>query len=209
MTINPFMGLLRRFWNLIVWDRKAPVEAPSSSLPSKVEKDEPAEPVEVAIVGGGIVGVIVAIGFIKRGIMVKIYEQSTSFREIGAGISFTANAIECMALIDPNIKVALKKVATTNGDPKNPNQYLQYSDGYNQKDGEEPNLVFRLHTGYRGFEGCHRAHLLDELIKLVPDGTIECRKRLLRFEDRLGRRVKLDFEDGSSVEADAGESVQF
>lgn len=159
---------------------------------------------EVAIVGGGIVGVIIAIGFLRRGVQVKIYEQASSFREIGAGISFTANAIDCMEIIDPGIKAALQQVATTNGDPNNPNEYLQYSDGYNQNDDEEPNLVFRLYTGYRGFEGCHRAHLLDEMIKLVPDGVVEFRKRLLRYGDQPGQKVTLHFEDGSSAEADAG-----
>jgi salicylate hydroxylase len=162
------------------------------------------DPSEVAIIGGGIVGVIIAIGFLKRGVQTKIYEQAGSFREIGAGISFTANAIDCMEIIYPGIKTALKRVATTNGDPNNPNEYLQYSDGYNQKNGEEPNLVFRLYTGYRGFEGCHRAHLLDEMIKLVPDGVVEFRKRLLRYDDQPGQRVTLHFEDGSSAEADAG-----
>ncbi|KAL5333398.1 hypothetical protein BJX70DRAFT_68520 [Aspergillus crustosus] len=168
-------------------------------MPGTIEKT----PLEVAIIGGGIIGVITAIGFLKRGLKVQIYEQSSSFREIGAGISFTANAIDCMERIDPGIKAALKKVATTNGDPKNPNEYLQYSDGYHQKEGEEPNLLFRLHTGYRGFEGCHRAHLLDELLKLLPEGAIECRKRLDRFEDEPGRKVQLFFEDGSTAEADA------
>lgn len=51
------------------------------------------QPFDVAIVGGGIIGLMVAMGLMKRNINVKIYEQSRSFREIGAGVAFTANAI--------------------------------------------------------------------------------------------------------------------
>ncbi|KAI9879286.1 MAG: hypothetical protein M1830_009016 [Pleopsidium flavum] len=138
------------------------------------------QPVDVAIVGGGIIGLVLALGLIKRRVKVKVYEQARSFREIGAGVAFTANAIRCMHMLEPGIVDALKAVATSNGDSKNPNDWLQWVDGYNQH-GEDPNdekVLFKLYAGYKGFEGCHRAHFLDELVKIVPDGVVEFRKRL-------------------------------
>lgn len=168
--------------------------------------DHDDEQFEVAIVGGGICGLVLAIGLLRRNIKITIYEQSRSFREIGAGVAFTANAIQCMRLIHPGIVDALKTVATSNGDPNEPNDYLQYADGYNQKEGEESKILFKLYAGYRGFEGCHRAHLLDELVKLVPDNVVQFRKRLDHYTDPGdGGKLTLHFEDGSSAEADAGE----
>ena len=58
------------------------------------------QPVEVAIVGGGIIGLVLALGLIKRNVRVKIYEQARIFREIGAGVAFTANAVRCLGMIE-------------------------------------------------------------------------------------------------------------
>ena len=46
------------------------------------------QPLNVAIVGGGIAGLALAIGLLARDIQVRIYERASSFREIGAGIGF-------------------------------------------------------------------------------------------------------------------------
>ncbi|KAK3367572.1 monooxygenase [Podospora didyma] len=164
---------------------------------------------EIAIVGGGIVGLITAMGLLKRNIPVKIYEQSRSFREIGAGVAFTANARRCMSLIDPAIVDAINAVATPNGeDDDAPSDYLRYHDGYtwdpSDPEGTDDKLLFRLDTGRKGFQGCHRAHLLDELVKSIPDNVVAFRKRLTSYTDRgRGHKLLLHFEDGTSAEADA------
>lgn len=172
-------------------------------MPSAIEPEK----AEIAIIGGGIIGLALALGLIKRGVNVKVYEQARSLREIGAGVAFTANAIRCMALLDPNIVIALRSVATSNGDPNNPNDWLQWVDGYNQhyEDPTREKLLFKLYAGVRGFEGCHRAHFLDALVKSVPEGVVEFQKRLdtLSEEDDEGK-VTLRFFDGTSAEADAG-----
>lgn len=167
-------------------------------------------PVDVAIVGGGIIGLVLALGLIRRNIKVKIYEQARSFREIGAGVAFTANAIQCMHKIEPGIVAALRAVATSNGDSDNPNDWLQWVDGYNQH-GEDPydeKLLFKLYAGYKGFEGCHRAHFLDELVKIIPDGVVEFRKRLDTVSERgPEEKLLLNFCDGTTAEADAGKCI--
>lgn len=161
---------------------------------------------EVAIVGGGIVGLILALGLLRRHVKVKVYEQSRSFREIGAGVAFTANAVKCMGLVEPQLVKALRNVATSNGDKENPEDWLRWVDGYHQhtSDPRDERLLFQLYAGHRGFEGCHRAHLLDEIFKLVPDGVIEFRKRLKTFVDDPIGKIRLEFADGSTAEADAG-----
>lgn len=56
--------------------------------------DGPAEP-HIAIVGGGIVGLMLALGLARQTISVRVYEQAAGFREIGAGIAFSASARRC------------------------------------------------------------------------------------------------------------------
>ncbi|KAI1314101.1 hypothetical protein F5Y03DRAFT_402330 [Xylaria venustula] len=164
--------------------------------------------IHVAIVGGGIVGLITAIGLLKRNVPVKIYEQARSFREIGAGVAFTANAMTCMEHLDPAIVEAVNAVATPNGENvENPNDNLRFHDGYhwdpNNPEGSDDMLLDLLHTGPKGFQGCNRAHLLDELVKLVPTHAVEFKKRLIDYHDNgTEGRIDLHFEDGSSAEAD-------
>ncbi|RWA05279.1 hypothetical protein EKO27_g9826 [Xylaria grammica] len=164
--------------------------------------------IHVVIVGGGIVGLITAIGLLKRNVSVKIYEQARSFREIGAGVAFTANAMTCMEHLDPAIVEAVNAVATPNGeDAENPNDHLRFHDGYhwdpNDAENTDDKLLDLLHTGHKGFQGCNRAHLLDELVKLIPKHAVEFRKRLVSYhESGTARRIQLRFEDGSTAEAD-------
>ncbi len=170
----------------------------SSEMGSVMESEQP---VEIAIIGGGVIGLIAALGLINRKVKVKVYEQARSLREIGAGFAFTANTIQCMNLIDPNIVIALRTVATSNGD------WLQWVDGFNQysEDPKEEKLLFKLHTGFRGFEGCHRAHFLDALLEYIPEGVLQFEKRLdTIIEGRSDEKVQLKFFDGTSAEADAG-----
>lgn len=162
----------------------------------------------VAVVGGGIIGLVTAMGLLKRRISFMMYEQASSFREIGAGVAFTANAMECMKKLNPAIVDAVNAVATPNGqDTEKPNDYVRFHDGYNWDPTDPANsddkLLGLLDTGYKGFQGCNRAHLVDELVKHIPDQAIEFKKRFTGYEEQgPGRRLLLRFHDGSTAEAD-------
>ena len=159
---------------------------------------------KIAIVGGGIVGLVTALGLLKRNISVKLYEQARSFREIGAGVAFTTNAQRCMELLDPNVLRAMKAVST-----QNPSAYYTYVDGYHCESNDPNNTsekeLFQLYAGNTGFDGCHRALFLDELVKFLPADVVEFRKRLDTYivggNDEM---ITLKFEDGTSATADAG-----
>ena len=167
--------------------------------------DQFGKQISIAIVGGGIVGCVTALGLLKRGVSVKLYEQARSFREIGAGLAFTTNAQRCMELANPDILAAMKAVST-----ENELAYYTYKDGYHTLS-DDPNdmterELFRLHAGKTGFDGCHRAHFLDELVKYIPEGVVEFQKRLHSYDEGDGEgRITLHFEDGTSATADAGE----
>ena len=69
----------------------------------------------VAIVGGGIGGVSLALGLLKYShIDVQIYESAPSFGWIGAGLNVGPNAQRALELISPAAKAAFDKHATPN-----------------------------------------------------------------------------------------------
>jgi 2-polyprenyl-6-methoxyphenol hydroxylase-like FAD-dependent oxidoreductase len=55
--------------------------------------------VEIAIVGGGIVGLALAIGLHKRGIASRVYEAAPSIGEIGVGITLLPHAMRELATL--------------------------------------------------------------------------------------------------------------
>ncbi|THZ71498.1 putative salicylate hydroxylase [Aureobasidium pullulans] len=162
---------------------------------------------EFAIVGGGIVGLICALGLIDRGINVRVYEQADGLRENGAGLAFTRNAVECLRLVSPLASEALRSVQTPNGDTTHPNDHLQWVDGFNQHDQNDPMyepVLFKLFVGANGFEGCHRAHLLEALWKRLPSGSVIFGKKLQTIDDDPhNNKAILHFMDGSTAQADA------
>jgi salicylate hydroxylase len=54
-----------------------------------------------------------------------------------------------------------------------------------------------------GAQGCHRAHFLDECVKLIPKEVTHFRKQLDRVVDKGEKGLELIFTDVSSAAADA------
>ncbi|KAI0887621.1 FAD/NAD(P)-binding domain-containing protein [Annulohypoxylon maeteangense] len=166
-------------------------------------------PVEIAIVGGGIIGLCLAAGLIKQDVKVKVYEQAQSFREIGAGMAFTANAIRCMGLMNPDIVSALRSGGSvaTSLDKNDPNDYLRWTDGYNKRRKDDPSfqpVLYKIDAGYKGFEGTRRDQFLEALVKVIPQEIVELKKRLDTVEEKgSDGRVHLNFTDGTTAVADA------
>ncbi|KAI1770476.1 FAD/NAD(P)-binding domain-containing protein [Hypoxylon cercidicola] len=165
-------------------------------------------PLEIAIVGGGIIGLSLAAGLIKQNVKVKVFEQAKGFREIGAGMAFTANAIRCMGLMNPDIVSALRSGGSvaTSLDKNDPNDYLRWIDGYNKRRKDDPShqtMLYKIDAGYKGFEGTRRDQFLEALVKIIPQEIVELRKRLDTIEEKAEERVLLKFADGTTAEADA------
>ncbi|KAI9053721.1 hypothetical protein LZ554_002672 [Drepanopeziza brunnea f. sp. 'monogermtubi'] len=157
----------------------------------------------VAICGGGIGGLCMAIGLLHQQVSCTIYEAAPAFAEIGAGVSFGPNAVRAMTLIDPAIKAGYDKIATSNAAPEKKRCWFDFSLG--QKDatcGEEGTPVAEVVAGEVGQSSVHRAHFLDQLVKLVPAGVAQFGKRLENVE-KVGEKMKLTFQDGTTAEADA------
>lgn len=186
----------------------------------------PDSKMEIVIVGGGIVGLIVAAGLHRRSIPVKVYEQSSSFRESGAGIGFNIAAKACMEMTDPAVLTALRLcggVPVSAANPHDQHDYLRWVDGYSKDlmdfagcslsdqdtivvaPGDWQRLYLKADAGYKGIEGTRRDHFLEELGKLFPANMIHFNKQLEHITDpKDGSKLILRFSDGDVVTADAG-----
>ncbi|KAJ5452006.1 hypothetical protein N7445_000189 [Penicillium cf. griseofulvum] len=161
---------------------------------------------EVAIVGGGIIGVMTALGLINRGIKVTLYERASSWHEIGAGFSFTGVAQECMRRLHPGIFDVLSRISQKS-DPNNAS--TSYWNAYHpqtkqEAEDESTSLLFQMPGNKLAFWGCVRSHFLLGMAALLPDGAAKFGKQLVSYNDNdANDKVVLHFADGSTAEAHA------
>lgn len=159
-----------------------------------------ASPLHVAIVGGGITGLVLAIGLQARGIPFTLYERAAGFSEFGAGIGFSPNAEVAMQLLSPALHAAFKEAVTPNGQ-----DYFQWVDGYTTD-----KVMYRLHLGKDGFQGGRRSDILQAWAALVPADNVQFRKELVALVNDGGGKgspVQLRFADGTTATADVGEYI--
>ncbi|KAK7225060.1 hypothetical protein V2G26_013063 [Clonostachys chloroleuca] len=154
---------------------------------------------DYAIIGGGISGLSLAIALHHRGVSVHIYERARKFGEIGAGVSFTSNALQSMKICHPGIHDAFEKVSTRNVWPSKQSVWFDYYNGQ-QASSEKPAFSITNDLGQRGV---HRAHFLDELVKMIPSDISSFGKELERYERGNDGVYTLFFGDGSTARADA------
>lgn len=173
------------------------------------------KPFSIAIVGGGITGLVFATSLLKHNVSFIIYEAASQFGEIGAGVGFEPTTVETMRLIDPRVKegfLQCNKGNKTTSAAKDPPKWFTVRVGDKQissdgggvyrSDGQkialgEPLFDIPARSGPRG--GVHRAHFLDQLVKLVPQEYVRFGKRLIditKVGNGSGDAV-LHFLDGS------------
>lgn len=178
-------------------------------------------PLSVAIVGGGIVGVILALGLLNRGIQVNVYERAPNFHEIGAGFAFTTVARKCMEQLNPAIFESMKRVGIPNTKP-----FDEYWDGYHYRqhvdeearfnqdvsrvgdpEGNSTTLLFKRDNRLLAYWGCLRARFLDDLSRALPPGVVHFNKEFVEYSDSAASMsaepIILRFRDGSRSSADA------
>lgn len=183
----------------------------------------PAKPFSIAVVGGGIGGISLALNLAAQNVPFHIYESAGSFGEIGAGVAFGPNVIRAIHGISPAMLRAYAKHVTTNEPPDLANAFLTYHRGCPVGGGLEdereyrswvPEKLFDLVGHVQEIDGMrfpvrcsvHRAHLLDELVRLLPDGTASFGKQLVSIHETseaAGGEITLRFADGSTATASA------
>ncbi|OJD32019.1 mannitol 1-phosphate dehydrogenase protein [Diplodia corticola] len=181
------------------------------------------KPFTVAIVGGGLGGVVLAIGLLAQRVPVHIYEAAKGFGEIGAGVAFGPNSVLSLGLVSPALLQAYAKHATCNAAASLQSTFVSVRYGMQSPtareavDGGEPGepgewcFDVKTHgrgptpTGFPARCCVHRAKFLEEIIQLVPEGTASFGKSLANIDELTaeGGGVHLHFSDGTSATASA------
>ncbi|KAF7156256.1 hypothetical protein CNMCM5623_009649 [Aspergillus felis] len=159
---------------------------------------------DVAVVGGGIIGVMTAIGLRRRGINAVIYERASTWHEVSAGFAFTGAARVWMEMIDPALVELLGSISQKT-DASTSNAYWNGYHPRTREDAEDESksLLFRTPTNNLSFWGCVRSQFLQGMAAMLPDGAAKFGKQLASYEDDdQSGKVVLHFDDGSTAEAD-------
>jgi salicylate hydroxylase len=166
----------------------------------------------LAIVGGGIAGLSLAITLLQYGVDLTIYEAAPHFGEIGAGVAFGPNAGRAMEMMSPKIYDAFMKCKTGNQSESKYNSWFTVrvgdarradKDGFVKPGVKVGDALFDIPlSGGGGRGGVYRAQFLDELVKDVPDGIAKFDKRMVDLKDAQDGSgdMVLYFADGTTAQ---------
>jgi len=154
----------------------------------------PGRGLNVAIVGGGIGGLATALCLDKMGVTAHVFEQSSEFGEVGAGIQLGPNAVRVLHTLGLAESLRDRSVQ-----PAAALDFRRWDDGRQlgfQATAEE----------YERWYGApyyviHRAHLLDALLEQVPPLQLHRGHRCVGVDVRADGAV-LRFADLPAFEAD-------
>ncbi|WP_018156789.1 FAD-dependent monooxygenase [Demetria terragena] len=149
----------------------------------------------VAVVGGGIGGLVAGIALAHAGQSVRVFEQAPQFARVGADINLTPNAVRAIDGLGADLGAALRRSAarptfriSRTWDTGEETSRLEMGNVAEERYGS-PQLTL------------HRADLLTALERVVPQKSLRLGARLTDLaEDADG--VTLRFADGSEARAD-------
>ncbi len=150
---------------------------------------------KVAIVGGGIGGLVLALALRERGISFEVYEQADELREIGAAVALSGNGtrelrrlgvgeqVEAVSVIPSALVIRRWDTGEIIAD------HPIGRDGAYEAAFEAP------------YYGVHRVALLQALGEPLGGEGLNLARRCVRVEERRSG-VELHFADGGSADAD-------
>ncbi|KIX08903.1 uncharacterized protein Z518_03560 [Rhinocladiella mackenziei CBS 650.93] len=157
----------------------------------------PRKSFSLAIVGGGLAGLSLARGLLRRGVNCRVFEAAPAFADIGAGLSFALNSLEALKAVDPDSYGMFLKRCDAVSEKKD--VYMTYRDGMSE-DGHEVTTLYCKGSGQRAV---HRTLLVKDMVSLMPEGTFHMDKRLESLEENPSGGITLTFADGTMFDADA------
>ncbi|HWA34704.1 MAG TPA: FAD-dependent monooxygenase [Cyclobacteriaceae bacterium] len=147
---------------------------------------------KIAIIGGGIGGLTLAIALSRKGLNVQVFESAPAFKPLGAGLSLATNAMRALA------DIGIEKEVMTYG------KVIKQMFGKDESgrvisftDAEKLTARFGVVNNFT----IHRADLHQVLIGLLPADAIQLGKTLVDFEQHAGG-VKISFADGTTSEVE-------
>jgi len=148
----------------------------------------------VAIIGAGMGGLTAAATLARIGVEVNVYEQAEKFTRLGSGIQMSPNAMKVLRAI--GLEERLRDIAfrprhqlSRDWDTGHVNLDYPFGDTAEDRYGA-PYLLM------------HRGDLHALLASVVPEERVHRGKKLVGL-DHLEQGVRLSFQDGTTVEADA------
>ncbi|OTG81792.1 salicylate 1-monooxygenase [Acinetobacter sp. ANC 4648] len=149
--------------------------------------------IRIAVIGGGIAGLALMTQLIKnKNIDVHLYEAAPQFSEIGAGISFGANAVKAIYLL--GLATQYEKIADQVKAPYT-DIWFQWRNGYTDQ-------YFSASIAPDvGQSSVHRADFLESLIPFVPSTHVHFNKRVKQV-NASPDQVQVLFIDGQTIECD-------
>lgn len=154
----------------------------------------------IAIIGAGIGGLGLAIGFSHLDIPFTIYEAAPQFSAVGAGVGLGPNALRAMDLIDRRFRDMYMNIATGNLKPEKKHvmmEAMRMEEGL----GEGEEWWGHGEWGAEYFErtGAHRKDLLDIMTSFIRSERVVFNKKVLGMKQANGT-ITLEFEDGDVIQ---------
>ncbi len=147
----------------------------------------------MGIVGGGIAGAALALNLCRhQHLEVKLFEAASAFGEIGAGVSFGANAVR--AIEGLGIGKPYELIADRTPQPWQ-DTWFEWRRGV-----DAGYLGASVAPGV-GQSSVHRADFLDALAKQLPEDITCFGKRAVGVH-KMGDRVCIQFTDGTEYQCD-------
>ena len=149
--------------------------------------------IRVAVIGGGIAGLALMTQLVKnKHLDVHLFESASQFSEIGAGISFGANAVKAIQLLG-----LIQEYESIADQVKAPytDIWFQWRNGYTDE------YLSASIAPQVGQSSVHRADFLDRLIPLVPLTNVHFNKRVQEIEADE-EQATIHFIDGQHITFD-------
>jgi salicylate hydroxylase len=149
----------------------------------------------IAIVGGGIGGLTLALALRQRGMKADVFEQTAQLVEIGAAVALSANSTRELQRLG-----VLDRIAAASTEPTEL-IYRNWQDGrriaaHPVRDGEQ----YRRRFG-APYLGVHRASLQRVLADALDGEGLHLGHRLVKLIERAGS-IELEFANGQVAQAD-------
>lgn len=148
---------------------------------------------QIAIVGGGIAGIALALDLCRHSHLdIQLFEAAPAFGEVGAGVSFGANAVR--AIEGLGIGEPYRRIADRTPEP--------WQDiWFEWRRGVDAGYLGASVAPGVGQSSVHRADFLDALACQLPAGIACFDKRAVEVEE-LAERVRIRFTDGTEHACD-------
>ncbi|KAK6218267.1 hypothetical protein LQW54_002794 [Pestalotiopsis sp. IQ-011] len=157
--------------------------------------------INVAVAGGGIAGLALAVGLVKQPhVEVRVYESVPQYRDVGAGLALHLNAIKAMSLIGPELRGAYFDRAHVMAADKDVEMATEVILAHGESKGIRVAELGRA----KGRMSIARSDLLEGFWGLLPKETVVFDKKLAAITEKDGAQgmVEITFTDGTKAEAD-------